>query len=98
MNILLNACDASTPGSRVNLIAHNEGEGLNLEVADQGKGIPDIPVERVIEPFFTTKPQGKGSGLGLAIAQEIVRMHKGKLTFEKAQPHGTRVLIWLPVI
>ena len=98
VNILLNACDASTPGSRVNLSARDEGEGLNLEVADQGKGIPDVPVERVLEPFFTTKPQGKGSGLGLAIAQEIVRMHKGKLTFEKAQPHGTRVLIWLPVI
>ena len=98
VNILLNACDASPLGSCVNLVARGGGEGLHLEVADQGKGIPEILVERVLEPFFTTKPQGKGTGLGLAIAQEIVRMHKGRLGFEKAQPQGTRVVIWLPVI
>jgi signal transduction histidine kinase len=97
VNVLLNACDASKPGSGVDLVARNEAGGLGLVVADQGKGIPDVLVERVLEPFFTTKPKGKGTGLGLAIAKEIVRMHKGTLTFEKAQPHGTRVLIWLPV-
>ena len=98
VNLLLNACDASTPGKWVNLTASSQAGGLRLEVADQGKGIPDLLVERVLEPFFTTKPQGKGTGLGLAIAQEIVRMHKGTLTFEKAQPQGTRVQVWLPII
>ncbi len=97
VNVLLNACDASIPGSSVNLVARNEAGGLGLVVADQGKGIPDVLVERVLEPFFTTKPKGKGTGLGLAIAKEIIRMHKGTLRFEKAQPHGTLVLIWLPV-
>jgi two-component system, NtrC family, sensor kinase len=97
VNVLLNACDASIPGSRVDLVARNEAGGLGLVVADQGKGIPDILVERVLEPFFTTKPKGKGTGLGLAIVKEIIRMHKGTLKFEKAQPHGTLVLIWLPV-
>ena len=97
VNVLLNACDASSPGTQVDLVAQSEAGGLVLAVADQGKGIPDLLVERVLEPFFTTKPQGKGTGLGLAIAKEIVRMHKGTLTFEKVQPHGTRVLIQLPV-
>jgi len=98
INLLLNACDASSPGAQVGLIARTEAGGLCVEVADRGKGIPDVLVERVLEPFFTTKPQGKGTGLGLAIAQEIVRMHKGTLKFEKGQPQGTRVLVWLPII
>jgi two-component system NtrC family sensor kinase len=88
VNVLLNACDASKPGSGVELEARNEAGGLSLVVADQGKGIPEALAERVLEPFFTTKPKGKGTGLGLAIAKEIVRMHKGTLTFEKAQPTG----------
>ena len=96
VNILLNACDASSPGKWVNLSALGADGGLRVEVADQGKGIPDVLVERVLEPFFTTKPIGKGTGLGLAIAREIVRMHKGTLTFEKGAPEGTRVLVWLP--
>jgi signal transduction histidine kinase len=98
VNLLLNACDASTPGKWVNLQALAVDGGLRVEVADLGKGIPDILVERVMEPFFTTKPQGKGTGLGLALAQEIVRMHKGTLSFQKADPQGTRVLVWLPGI
>jgi len=98
VNLLLNACDASSPGTWVDLTARPEGQGLGIEVADRGKGIPEVLVERVFEPFFTTKGQGKGTGLGLPIAQEIVRMHKGTLTFGKAQPHGTRVRVWLPVI
>ena len=63
---------------------------------DHGKGIPEELVERVLEPFFTTKGKGKGTGLGLAIGREIARMHQGNLNFEPVQPHGTRVLVWLP--
>jgi signal transduction histidine kinase len=98
VNLLLNACDASNPGGWVNLMAQPLDGGLGLEVADKGKGIPEALAERVLEPFFTTKAAGKGTGLGLAIAREIVRMHKGSLRFEPAEPQGTRVLVWLPVI
>ena len=98
VNLLLNACDASTPGTWVNLIACPRDHGLGIEVTDQGKGIPELLVERVFEPFFTTKPQGKGTGLGLPIAREIVRMHKGTLRFGQAEPHGTVVRVWLPGI
>jgi len=98
VNLLLNACDASAPGTWVNLAGRAEAGGLRVEVTDQGKGIPGEMVERVLEPFFTTKPKGKGTGLGLAIAQEIVRMHKGTLNFESAQPQGTRILIGLPTV
>jgi signal transduction histidine kinase len=97
VNLLLNACDACPPGTRVDLTARFEQGGLSLEVLDQGKGIPEDLAERVMEPFFTTKPRGLGSGLGLPIAKEIVRMHMGRLTFARVQPVGTRVRVWLPL-
>jgi len=96
VNLLLNACDASSPGDRVDLRALREEGGLRLEVSDQGKGIPDGLEERVMEPFFTTKGRDQGTGLGLAIAKEIVRMHRGTLAFERVRPRGTRVSIRLP--
>ena len=96
VNLLLNACDASQGGDRVILRAQAELDGLGLEVLDQGKGIPEDLAERVLEPFFTTKPRGLGSGLGLPIAKEIVRMHMGRLTFESLQPRGTRARVFLP--
>jgi signal transduction histidine kinase len=96
VNLLLNACDASQRGDRVEVKAHAAEGRMVFEVADQGKGIPEALAERVLEPFFTTKPQGQGSGLGLAIAREIVRMHRGDIHIERLQPRGTRIRIALP--
>ena len=96
VNLLLNACDACPPGAGVVLRATAGDGGLCLEVIDHGKGIPEDLAERVMEPFFTTKSRGLGTGLGLPIAKEIVRMHMGRLTFEKGEPCGTRVRVWLP--
>jgi signal transduction histidine kinase len=96
VNILINACDASPTGTRVLLAARPQGGGACFLVEDHGKGIPEALKERVMEPFFTTKGKGKGTGIGLAIGREIARMHQGSLNFEPVQPHGTRVLIWLP--
>jgi signal transduction histidine kinase len=96
VNLLLNACDASSPGDQVTLRAGPDGGGLALVVADQGTGIPEELAGRVMEPFFTTKPMGEGTGLGLAIVREIVRMHQGQFQFERNQPRGTRVRVWLP--
>lgn len=96
VNLLLNACDASNPGGRVTFRACPQEMGVTLEVQDQGAGIPEDQVERIMEPFFTTKAKGEGTGLGLAIAREIVRMHRGDLTFQAAQPRGTLAIVRLP--
>ena len=96
VNLLLNACDASQRGDRVEVRARAAEGKMVLEVSDQGKGIPDALAERVLEPFFTTKPQGQGSGLGLAIAREIVRMHRGDISIGRQQPRGTLIRIELP--
>lgn len=96
VNLLLNACDASAPGDRVVLRIEAEGERLALEVLDEGTGIPPQVLERIGEPFFTTKPQGKGTGMGLAIAREIAHMHHGSIQLEPRRPRGTRARAQLP--
>ena len=66
-------------------------------VEDDGRGITPDEAARATEPFFTTKAPGKGSGLGLAIANEIVKLHRGRLQLEPAAPRGTRATVIVPV-
>lgn len=70
-----------------------------IEVADTGVGIPPELLSKVIEPFFTTKPEGKGTGLGLSICRRIVQDHKGTIEIISSYeiPSGTTVRITLPV-
>ena len=67
-----------------------------IEVADTGVGIPPEILPRVLEPFFTTKPEGKGAGLGLAICRRIVQEHHGTLNITSEVGTGTTVRIMLP--
>jgi signal transduction histidine kinase len=68
---------------------------LVVEVADDGPGVPPETVERIFNPFFTTKPQG--SGLGLAIVRKIVDAHNAHIDIETAPGQGTRFRVTLPV-
>jgi two-component system NtrC family sensor kinase len=94
VNLLLNACDACTSGGTVEVRAHTAQGDLQIDVLDSGPGISDA--NRVLEPFFSTKPRGQGTGIGLAIVQEIVASHRGSLTLESVHPHGTKATIKLP--
>ncbi len=97
INLLLNACDASPPGASVQVSLATDAEMLFLSVVDQGSGISPQDVDRALQPFFTTKPDGKGSGLGLAVAREIVNSHRGTLTIAPESPRGTKAVIHLPI-
>jgi signal transduction histidine kinase len=97
VNLLLNACDASSRGGRVEVRVEREGPSLCFSVVDDGPGIPEADAARATEPFFTTKPQGKGTGLGLAIVAEIAKSHRGSLRLTPAAPHGTRAAVALPL-
>jgi two-component system, NtrC family, sensor kinase len=68
VNLLLNACDACAPGGLVRLSVEAHGKSVRFSVIDDGAGISARNVEKVLEPFFTTKASGEGTGLGLAIA------------------------------
>ncbi len=74
---------------------HGAGPTVRVEVADNGPGVPPELIDKIFNPFFTTKPQG--SGLGLAIVRKIVDAHDGRIDVESDATSGTRFRITLPV-
>lgn len=102
-NLLLNALDAMPEGGRLSVSATREagaddGAGhLAVVVADTGTGIPADLQEKVLEPFFTTKPEGKGTGLGLPVCIGLVRSNGGTIDLESEPGQGTRVTVRLPL-
>jgi signal transduction histidine kinase len=85
-------------GGRLSIRARRDelADGVVLEVADNGSGIPVEALPHVFEPFFTTKEQGKGVGLGLAVVYGIVTRHHGKVEVDSRPGAGTTFTIHLP--
>ena len=96
-NLILNSCDAVSELSErwVEIKIEDSSRNTIVSVIDSGLGISDDIVERVMEPFFTTKAHGKGTGLGLSIAKSIVAGHSGTLQLDRHSPH-TKFDIILP--
>jgi signal transduction histidine kinase len=96
VNLCANACDASVPGDRVEVLAYPREDEIRIEVLDQGAGIPEEEHALVFEPFYTTKPAGEGTGLGLAMVYKIVEEHRGSIEIDSAPGRGTRVVVRIP--
>lgn len=94
VNLIKNAIQAMTKGGVLTLQTESAMDGIWVNVADTGVGIPSDKVKRIFEPFYTTKK--KGSGLGLMIVQRIVRDHGGRLELQSYVNEGTTFRIWLP--
>jgi signal transduction histidine kinase len=97
INILLNAKDASPPGSRVELRCQHRNHEVELSIQDRGAGIPPEHIGKVFDPFFTTKDVDKGTGLGLAISHGIVERHRGRIEVESEAGVGTVFRVVLPL-
>jgi len=82
INLLINAVQASPRGGETILCCTRTGEHILLSVSDNGPGISDESMDRLFEPFYTTKEVGEGSGLGLSITLGIVEQHQGALQIE----------------
>jgi two-component system, sporulation sensor kinase E len=95
VNLVKNAAQAMTTGGTLTLQTGENSDGVWISVADTGGGIPQEQINRIFEPFYTTKK--KGSGLGLMIVQRIVRAHGGKIDLESNVGRGTTFRIWLPL-
>jgi signal transduction histidine kinase len=67
-----------------------------ISVADNGNGIPKGVVDKIFQPFFTTKPTGQGTGLGLSMSYDIVKAHGGELKVETKEEEGSIFIIQLP--
>ncbi|HKP57149.1 MAG TPA: response regulator [Polyangiales bacterium] len=96
MNLVANSIDAIEGEGRIGIWTGARGDHYEVVVTDTGHGIPPHLRERVLEPFFTTKPVGQGTGLGLSIAYSIVRKHGGTLELGEASGGGTRATVRLP--
>jgi signal transduction histidine kinase len=99
-NLVANAVRHSPPDGHVIVRAIARGDGAQLEVVDEGPGIPADEATRVFERFYRAdsarSSRDGGSGLGLAIAQWIVELHGGDIHVENNQPHGCRMVVRLP--
>jgi len=72
------------------------GDKVLISVKDNGNGIPKNIVDKIFQPFFTTKPTGQGTGLGLSLSYDIVKAHGGELKVETRENEGTTFIIQLP--
>jgi signal transduction histidine kinase len=99
LNLLTNALAATPAGGRVEVggtVAARDGRpGIALAITDSGTGVAPEDLERIFDPFFSTKRSG-GTGLGLSICRDIVRAHEGVITVQSAVGVGARFSIWLP--
>ena len=96
-NILLNASQSIKNKGTINIVTKLEENNFNITISDTGCGIPEENLPRITDPFFTTKEPGMGTGLGLSIAYNLIRAHRGNLSFESEVNKGTTVKINLPV-
>ncbi|OSZ73885.1 hypothetical protein CAP36_16395 [Chitinophagaceae bacterium IBVUCB2] len=73
------------------------GVSVEISVKDNGNGIPKKVLDKIFQPFFTTKPTGQGTGLGLSLSYDIVKAHGGELKVETKENEGSEFVIQLPV-
>lgn len=97
VNLLTNACDASSAGDLVRIITAVDGDRVDIIIDDRGEGIPESIIGKVFEPFVTSKPPGAGTGLGLSLVYRIVNDHHGNISIDSERGKGTRVSIRLPM-
>src|SRR5262245_14243143 len=95
-SLITNAQDASPPTAAVVVSARCDDHTLGLAIRDRGAGIPREILERIGEPFFTTKAPGRGMGLGLFLARAVVEAVGGTLHIQSADGEGTEVRVDLP--
>jgi PAS domain S-box-containing protein len=89
LNIIKNAIEAMAAGGELTVTTGRSAEGVFATIADTGEGIPPDLMDKLFQPFFSSKP--KGSGLGLAISKKIMEAHEGKITVASKPGSGTKV-------
>lgn len=98
LNLLLNSLDAVDEGGSLSIrtrLDEKTGDFLQIEMKDTGKGIPEEHLDRIFDPFFSTKE--RGTGLGLAIVAAVINSHNGSIDVRSKQGEGAEFCISLPV-
>ena len=98
-NILINSGQAidNAEAGQIQITTSTNERTVNINISDNGKGIPEDIIDKIFNPFFTTKPVGQGTGLGLSICYDIIQEHHGDISVQSSETHGTSFIIVLPV-
>ncbi len=104
LNMLNNAFYAVTEKKKTNpgfqplvtISTQKTGDNIAITICDNGNGIPQKVMEKIFQPFFTTKPTGEGTGLGLSLSYDIVKTHGGKISVQTHEGEGTEFTVLLP--
>jgi signal transduction histidine kinase len=100
LNIIINAeyfMKDAHQGGILTVTSERVGNYIRLSIADDGPGITEENLNKIYDPFFTTKPVGKGTGLGLSICHGIISEHNGRIYAESVLGRGTTFFIELPI-
>ena len=106
LNLITNAFYATNEKQKQNVVGYEptitisterENDKIRVSVKDNGNGIPKKIVDKIFQPFFTTKPTGQGTGLGLSLSYDIVKAHGGELKVETKEGVGSEFIIVLPI-
>jgi len=98
LNILVNAAQAIEGHGEITVRTWQEQENVFIAISDTGSGISADHLNRIYEPFFTTKEVGKGTGLGLSISYDIIKKHDGEIRVISEENKGTTFTIRLPLV
>ena len=106
LNLITNAFYAVTEKKKLGIAGYEPtitlstkkmGDKVEVSVKDNGSGIAEKVVDKIFQPFFTTKPTGQGTGLGLSLAYDIIKTHGGEMTVQTNEGDGSEFIIQLPV-
>lgn len=97
MNLLSNAFHAVREKGDVWIRTRSNSAAVEVEIEDNGVGIPKEHMKRIFEPFFTTKPVGQGTGLGLSISYGIIEQHQGRIEVSSVPLKGSSFVVTLPI-
>jgi signal transduction histidine kinase len=99
LNLFLNSIQAMESGGRIDVVMITDpaAKEVRIDVRDTGKGIPPEHLDRLFDPFFSTKKEGEGTGLGLSVSYNIINKHNGRIEVESTPEEGTCFSIFLPM-
>lgn len=96
LNLMTNALQAVDHGGAIEVSATADDDTLSISIKDNGRGIPPENMDKIFNPFFTTKPPGQGTGLGLSLCHNLVSGMSGQITVESQVGKGTTFTVRLP--
>jgi len=95
-NLIKNAIDAMGDGGTLTITTRRADADVVITFEDTGVGLPP-DIDKIFEPFYTTKEPGKGTGLGLAVCRELIEKYAGTITAQRRRPRGSTFIVTLPI-